>query len=462
VTRTRALVASIGLVAVVLTGTATGAQPAPGVSRSDRLVAGAARVDLDVPAGAPLAGYGALSRRLVVPDLLARHAHAFWFRPSVGHRDPLAARALVLEGGGRRVVWIAVDLVAVDRAFTAALVRRLDAADPDRVAVIVSASHTHSGPGAFIPSAVMGFVAVDRYDDDVRERLLSSVVDAVRRADRARVPARIGTLAVPGPLVTSPRIAEPIDREVTVMKIARDDGRAIAAVWNFSVHGTMLGPRNLLLSADVMGAATRRLEDVLGVPVLFVNGAVGDVSPRSHGSSMIPAVAEPLVAAVESAWRRIRARDATAPRLAREVVDLGPPALSVRHCVGRWVPRALRLPLGQVLPADARLVAVAAGDAAWVTVPGELASLLGARIKRAARTPARTPFVAGLSNDYLGYFVAPEQAEHIGYVTCASVHGAEAGACLAERSIALLARVGSPSAPVPRDATGCRQAGAPR
>jgi hypothetical protein len=462
VTRTRPPLTSVVLVALLLIGTGTGARPASAVTRSARLLAGAARVELDVPAGAPLAGYGALSRRLVVPDVLARHAHAFWFRPSVGHREPLAARALVLEGGGRRVVWIAVDLIAVDRTFTAELVRRLDAADPDRVAVIVSASHTHSGPGAFIPSAVMGFVAVDRYDHGVRERLLSSLVEAVRRADRARVPARIGTLAVPGPAVTSPRIAEPIDRDVTVMKVAAQDGRAIAAVWNFAVHGTMLGPRNLLLSGDVMGVATRRLEDALGVPVLFVNGAVGDVSPRGHGAPMMASVAETLAATVRSAWGRIRARDDTAPRLSREVVDLGPAALSVRHCLGRWIPRAVRLPLGQVFPADAPLLAVAAGDAAWVTIPGELASALGAGIKRAARTRGHTPFVAGLSNDYLGYFVAPEHAEHIGYVTCASVHGPGAGACLVERAIALLARVRAPSTPVPRASSACGTAGASR
>src|ERR1700674_4646023 len=57
----------------------------------DCLRAGAARGAPAVPAGTPLAGYGALDRRLLVPDVLGRHPHAFWFKPSEGTLDPLAA-----------------------------------------------------------------------------------------------------------------------------------------------------------------------------------------------------------------------------------------------------------------------------------------------------------------------------------------------------------------------------------
>ena len=46
------------------------------------VTAGAAHVALRVPPGTPLAGYGGLKRRLLFPDVLGRHAHAFWFAPS--------------------------------------------------------------------------------------------------------------------------------------------------------------------------------------------------------------------------------------------------------------------------------------------------------------------------------------------------------------------------------------------
>jgi hypothetical protein len=82
------------------------------------VIAGAGRVPLSVPDGTPLAGYGALARRLIVPDVFGRYPHAFWFRPATRDGASLWARALVLERDGTRVVWVALDLVAVDAAFT--------------------------------------------------------------------------------------------------------------------------------------------------------------------------------------------------------------------------------------------------------------------------------------------------------------------------------------------------------
>src|SRR5206468_12041566 len=49
-------------------------------SAAEPVRAGAAMVPLRVPSGTPLAGYGSLRRRLLVPDLLGLHPHAFWFR----------------------------------------------------------------------------------------------------------------------------------------------------------------------------------------------------------------------------------------------------------------------------------------------------------------------------------------------------------------------------------------------
>ena len=47
--------------------------------------------------------------------------------------------------------------------------------------------------------------------------------------------------------------------------------------------------------------------------------------------------------------------------------------------------RGLTLPLGRVFPRDATLTAVAVGDTAWVTFPGELQTALGREIKAAGQ-----------------------------------------------------------------------------
>jgi hypothetical protein len=431
------------------------AQPCP-----DCLEAGAARAPLGVPAGAPLAGYGSLPRRLLFPDVLDRHPHAFWLEPSRGMRDTLAARALVLQSAGRRVAWVAVDLIAVDHTFTADVEARLHAAGVPELTLIVSASHTHSGPGSFVDSALLGWLALDRVDADVREALLGAVVAAIRQADAARGPARLATASVTAPPLVRSRLRQPLDHEMLVVRVTGAQGEPIALLWNYAIHGTTLGARNLLLSGDVMGEATARLERELAVPVLFVNGAVGDVSPAGHGEGATVEIGAELALTAQAGWSS--ATPITRPTLAvgATTVALPPPRLSLRNCLRGWAPRGAELPLGSVLPRETRLTAVAVGDTGWVTFPGELQTSLGREIKTAAGA-VRHPLVAGLSNDYLGYFVTPDEYDQPTYVSCGNLYGPETGSCLAAAAAALLNAVArGQGAPAVR--VGCHRAAGSR
>jgi len=90
------------------------------------------------------------------------------------------------------------------------------------------------------------------------------------------------------------------------------------------------------------------------------------------------------------------------------------------------------------MPRAVSLVAAALGDTAWVTFPGELQTALGQVIKREAHARFASAFVAGLTNDYLGYFTTPEDARSATYVACATVYGPTAGRCLADAASDLL------------------------
>jgi hypothetical protein len=106
------------------------------------------------------------------------------------------------------------------------------------------------------------------------------------------------------------------------------------------------------------------------------------------------------------------------------------------------MPRFVAVPLGRALPAETEVTAVALGGAAWVTVPGELQTALGLEVKRAARPLFAHVFIAGVSNDYLGYFVTAEDYERPAYVTCATLYGPRTGACLARTAADLLGELG--------------------
>ena len=431
---------ALAAVLVALAGPAA-AQPCP-----DCLEAGAARVPVTVPAGTPLAGYGSLARRLLVPDVLGRHPHAFWFQPSRGARDELAARALVLQSAGRRVAWVSVDVLAVDRTFTADVQLGLQAAGVQAATLILSASHTHSGPGAFFDSAALGWLAVDHLDRTVREALLTSVVAAVRLADERRRPARLATASVTAPGLVRSRLGQPMDHELLLLRLTSAAGEPLALVWNYAIHGTTLGPRNLRLSADVMGEASAQLERDLGVPALFVNGAVGDVSPARHGERATSELGAQLAGAAQAGWAAATPVERPVLQVGSTTVTLPPARLSFRNCLRGWAPRWLNLPLGWIFPAEATLTAVAISGTGWVTFPGELQTSLGRGIKEAAGL--HHAMLAGLSNDYLGYFVAAADYQRPTYVSCGSLYGPQAGSCLARAAAGLLGAVGRGESPV--------------
>jgi hypothetical protein len=212
----------------------------------------------------------------------------------------------------------------------------------------------------------------------------------------------------------------------------------VAVVWNFGIHATMLGGSNAELSADVIGAASQGVEKQLAVPALFVAGALGDVSPARHGAASLAGVGADLAAAVLERWRTATPLASVALDTRTATMPLPAPRLSLRNCLGRWVPRVLTVPLGSMFPETATLTAVTLGDVAWVVVPGELQTELGRRVKHAGRELFGTAFVAGVSNDYLGYLLTAEDYERPAYVTCASVYEPDTGERLAERAVDLL------------------------
>jgi len=262
-------------------------------------------------------------------------------------------------------------------------------------------------------------------------------------------------MSLAAPPVTLSRLGRPLDSEIVVLKVTSASGAPLALVWNFSIHGTMLPASNLRLSGDVMGVASARLEQKLGAPALFVNGAVGDVSPARHGEAAMRETADLLAAAVEAGWARARPAPVSTLRVMQRQVGLPAAALSLRGCLGRWMPAFVRLPLRSALPDETELVGVALGDTSWVTIPGELQTALGQTIKREGRELFASTFVAGLSNDYLGYFVTPIDARRSGYVACATLYGPDAGACLTDAAVDLLYRLRGRPRSVTRTPSTC-------
>lgn len=264
------------------------------------ICAGAAQVDITPEAGVHLAGAVGL------------------YRPAELVADPLYAKAVVLESGGRKLCFLALDVTIVTGDYSAKI--RREAAerfgfDPD--AVMVHATQTHSAPplGRFMVDRDFKGVPSEHewvgggeesYSEWAAERAIEAVgraTDAVRPvcigvgsgmegrcAFNRRAVRQDGTVTMPGRAWTGGAVGPnpirylegPIDPELGVLCL-RTDSMAIPAILvHYTCHPVHYYPKRIV-SADWPGAWSAELQKVHGdgcVPVVL-NGACGNINPWS-------------------------------------------------------------------------------------------------------------------------------------------------------------------------------------
>jgi hypothetical protein len=173
-----------------------------------------------------------------------------------------------------------------------------------------------------------------------------------------------------------------------------------------------------------------------------VNGAVGDVSPRPRGWAGVQAGGAALAAGALRAWAHASVQPGPL-RVATEQVALPEPTVLLRNCLGGWAPVWMAIGLGETLPSSTEVTALGIGRSAWVTIPGELETRLGLEIKARAAPRFSHVFIAGVSNDYLGYFLAPADYRRPSYIACASLYGERGGEIMRDAAVAALTRLGA-------------------
>jgi len=351
--------------------------------------------------------------------------------------------------------------------------------------LLLSATHTHAGPGRFLPPVVIHGAfdvaarVMDDYDPEVETRVASAVSRAARAALADLSPASLGVAAADAPDLNADRRCQNDDlygpdyrdRVLTVLRVDRADSQGnpahpFAVLVHHAMHGTVLGGANTLLSTDAPGAVERAASDLLGVPVLFLQGDAGDVSPATPplgqkglqnvewiGMASAPAVADAFArAAPGRAPARARLSFAERP------VELGVEALgyapgqypeyggigclfAAPACV-QYTPadRAVCVPLEEgSYVSQSSIAALRVDDVLVVTLPGEPTTGIGARVRELGRAAgAGTVLVAGYAQDHLGYILEQEDFLRGGYEPSMSIWGWKLGAALLENVAALL------------------------
>ena len=213
---------------------------------------------------------------------------------SQGVHDSLSARVVAFENSGKRLVLVSTDLIGFYDG-TADYMRRniLDEFKLDPSELFLSAIHTHSAPSPTI-NKEKGHANNLEYTESLKGKL----IEAIRSAFNHMGPVKVGSgmgycpiganrreLNISASGQSSIRLGRnpygPTDKEVLVIKLARTDGEGIAVIFDYATHATCLGPKNYVISGDVLGLAEQFVEKILGdgkIAPAFA-GASGNIDP---------------------------------------------------------------------------------------------------------------------------------------------------------------------------------------
>lgn len=267
----------------------------PGGDDQTPLEAGVGQELMHFPIGLSLGGYGS---RMKADD--GRYVESL--RATHGQMHGLYARALALDNGQRRLMFIRLPIIFTSAALHEAVARRLqqETGANWRGSLMISSTHTHSGPARFyhLPeetSLPIGRFGTDTFHDQVFEWLVDGTVAAAKQALENRGPAAAGATVVESfdvdDTISSDRWNQTPqfdDNRLLAMRIDDADSevpRAVAV--SFGTHGTIHSDD--YFNGDSLMGFERGLEKALAdkygeyVPVLYFNQNGGTMSPRGGG-----------------------------------------------------------------------------------------------------------------------------------------------------------------------------------
>jgi hypothetical protein len=408
-------------------------------------------------------------------------------RYSTAVHDRLLSSALYLTDGQTPLLFIANDIIFVGKATAERVRQRIEQATGVPAAnILVSATHTHSGPSTVDCISLADDPTVPlvdaRYLRRFEDGIAAAGVEAVRRA----APAEAGLAAADGSAVGTNRRdpAGPADPQTPVLMVRSAANREpIACMIVCSMHPTVLREDSTVVSADFPGMTRRYLQENLlgdGCPVLHHTGPAGDQSPRRviRGNTLAEArrLGEALGRAIAAAAGRIRfaafldtdvrrasldlprrifpsAADgerqlqAAAQRLAH-LRNTAAPRQEVRLAEVDWFGaeetlRLSRLAIAGRLEAvyrsclPAEIQALKIGPWTFVGWPGEVF----VEHALAVKAQARNVFIISLANGELqGYITTEAAAAEGGYEASNAIFAPQAGHMLVDATLDLIGR----------------------
>ena len=392
---------------------------------------------------------GVARRRITPPRGIFLIGYGDRAKGNIGVHDDLTATTLVLDDGAQHLALVSLDLLAINEFIVDRIRARLAPTE-----VLLCCSHTHSGPIVYADEKS------PRRNREYIAALEENIVAAVREAEGRLQPVRLEYACGEAPVGINRRERKPDgrieigrnpdgprDRSVQVVSVlAEGDGTRIATLVNYACHGTVLGPDNLLVSADWIGFMRQEVEAQMGGLTLFLQGAAADINPDMYwedahaferaaeqGRQVAQAVLDALTAGSQSLRGtplRLARTEVWLPTVVRAETPRPPrsyrrPLLALAHLPGFMaifadVLLAQRYPWKSRIEAregfwsvPMRINAVRLGDLALVTYAAETFTEIGMKVK--ALSPARHTLFASVTDGCISYLPTGEAHAEGGY-----------------------------------------------
>jgi neutral ceramidase len=358
----------------------------------DRFQAGWSSHSLTPPIGTPLAGYGDRKGR-----------------PSTGVHDELYVKALAVSDGRDSAVIVGSDLLIVPEN-VAECVRAQVAERTPLTAhdILFTASHNHSGPGAFAPGLASKLFN-GPYDPNMPNFLAEAFCAAIITAFESLAPAKLthGSVDVPEYIRNRERSNAPVDSELSFMLVEQDGGDRCFVV-SYSAHPTVLGGNNMQFSGEYPGFLMRCIQQQTGAEAIYLGGAVGSMSyrappgedPFARSQALGEALAHKVIEAAKQAPPFHNKMD-----IASVGIPIQLPPFQMRINT-RWRVSKFLLPILGV-DTDAWMQALRIGDMVLVGTPADFCGEISVELKSWAEDRSTDLWVLSFNGDYVGY-ISPD------------------------------------------------------
>jgi hypothetical protein len=217
-------------------------------------------------------------------------------RKSTGVNDHIFHKIIAMDDGVKQFFLVSSDICVISPSeydHVASLLQKKLGIDP--LNFWWSLTHTHSAPEVGVPGLPAVFMG-ERYEHEVdtaytalvERKLIEGIIEARNKLTPARLGvgwgysnANINRRAwdIDGKASGGMNPDGPVDRRIGLIRLDKADGKGIALIANYAIHGTVLGPANTEISGDAPGIVSEYVEQKTGVPLLFINGAAGNLAP---------------------------------------------------------------------------------------------------------------------------------------------------------------------------------------